>query len=561
MTVQRIWAAGKHYTVTGSGYAPEGEFKADDQRVDPNQDPALRLCLEAGLLCNDSRIEQSDEGWRIQGDPTEAALLTAAYKAGLDDEKLRRQQPRLDVLPFESERQYMATLHAIDDQKWILIKGSADQLLPRCTQTIDQDGNTTDFDPESVEPVLEDMTGDSLRVLCFARKQMESDDDSVQHRDLESGLTLLGLQAMIDPPRPEAIAAVETCHRAGIRVKMITGDHAGTAAAIARGVGITDGDDARVLTGRQLEDMDDAAFAKAALETDVFARVAPEQKLRLVKALQAHGQVTAMTGDGVNDAPALRRSDIGVAMGQSGTDVAQDAADMVLTDDNFASIEAAVEEGRGVFDNLVKFIGWTLPTNIGMGLVILAAIVSGAALPIEPVQILWINMTTVVLLGLTLAFEEKEPDLMQRPPRDPNAPILGPVLMFRIVLVGILLLAGSFGLFQWALAQGMTEHQARTIAANVFVVGELFYLFNCRSLEHSMLSLGLFSNPLLWAGCVLMILLQLLFTYAPFMHALFRTASVSAESWLWTTLAGVAIYLIIGLEKLIRRGLHSTYRQ
>jgi magnesium-transporting ATPase (P-type) len=378
------------------------------------------------------------------------------------------------------------------------------------------------------------------------------------------GLTFLGLQGMIDPPREEAIRAVQVCQTAGIEVKMITGDHAATAAAIAAQIGLggslAQGRTPDVLSGRDLEGMQDAELIDAATETSVFARVTPEQKLRLVEALQAHGEVTAMTGDGVNDAPALRRADIGVAMGINGTEVSKEAADMVLTDDNFATIAAAVEEGRSVFANLIKFITWLLPTNAGQGLVIIVAIMLAQPLPVLPVQALWINMTTAVLLGLALAFEPREPGIMGRPPRRPDAPILSGELIFRIALVGVLLLIGSFGLFEWALQRGASEAEARTIAINVFAVGQSFYLLNCRSLRYSIFRLGLFSNPWIWAGIAAMIGAQLLLTYLPVMNWLFHTAPIGWIDWLHIVLVGIVIYLVIGIEKVwrLRRETNGT---
>jgi cation-transporting P-type ATPase F len=358
---------------------------------------------------------------------------------------------------------------------------------------------------------------------------------------------------MIDPPHPEAIAAVKACQTAGMKVKMITGDHVGTALAIAEQLGINGASSKReALTGSALADLSDQDLIGAVERTSVFARVTPEQKLRLVQALQARGHVVAMTGDGVNDAPALRRADIGVAMGIAGTEVAKDASDMILTDDNFASIEAAVEEGRGVFDNLVKFITWTLPTNIGEGLLILVAIFAGVTLPILPVQILWINMTTAVLLGLMLAFEPKEPGIMQRKPRDPDVPILTPTLQWRIAFVSALLLAGSFGLFNWELDNGATIEQARTVAINVFVMGELFYLFNCRSLTQSMFKLGVFSNWWVIGGVTAMILLQIVFTYMPWMNAIFSSDPIGMAAWMRVTAVGLVIYGVIGFEKWLR---------
>jgi magnesium-transporting ATPase (P-type) len=416
-----------------------------------------------------------------------------------------------------------------------------------------------------------------LRVLAFARGQLPPDAATVRHADVALGLTFLGLQAMIDPPRAEAVAAVRACQTAGMCVKMITGDHALTAAAIAsqlgldgaprptpslegRGQGEGEGEPGRVsagsvvaVTGQDLAMLTDEELIDVAEQTAVFARVAPEQKLRLVRALQARGHIVAMTGDGVNDAPALKQADIGVAMGRSGTDVAKEAADMVLTDDNFASIEAAVEEGRGVFDNLTKFIVWTLPTNIGEGLVVLMAVLAGTELPISPVQILWVNMTTAVLLGLMLAFEPKEPGIMERPPRDPHAPILSHPLLMRIGLVSTLLLIGAFGLFEWMEEVAQTSlEEARTVAVNVFVFGELFYLFNCRSLTKSMFYIGVFSNLAVIGGVLGMTALQLLFTYVPAMNRLFGSAPIGWGVWAAILLFGAIVYVIVEVEKRLR---------
>jgi Ca2+-transporting ATPase len=357
---------------------------------------------------------------------------------------------------------------------------------------------------------------------------------------------------MIDPPRTEVIDAIRACHQAGITVKMITGDHRGTAQAIGEQLGLAK-HGAKAVTGVQLAEMDEAAMREIVKDHNVFARVAPEDKLRLVRALQDNGHVTAMTGDGVNDAPALKQSNIGVAMGVAGTEVSKEAADMVLTDDNFATIEAAVEEGRGVFDNLTKIITWTLPTNLGEALIILAAIFAGVALPILPAQILWINMITVVLLGLVLALEVREPEIMRRQPRAPDAPILTRVLLGRVLLVGGLIMVGAFGLFEWALQEGRSVAQARTIAVNVVIFVELFYLFNCRSLTESVFKIGVFSNPWVFAGAGALILIQLLFTYAPFMNRFLSSAPLPLIDWGLIVAAGIITYSIIEIEKWLRR--------
>ena len=562
MTVQEIVVAGSRWTVTGGGYDPQGEFTNDGEPADPQSHAAVQETLRAGLLCNDARVFPEEGTWRVEGDPTEGALIVAARKAGLEPEQAAAERRRVESIPFESQHQYMATLHETGDagQRVAYVKGSVERILARCETALDADGGTESLEAGVFHEAAAEIGSRGLRVLAFARREFPPDTDAISHQDIESGLTFLGLQAMIDPPREEAISAVRVCRDAGVQVKMITGDHPGTAVAIAEAVGLEGARDGEgrlaALTGRDIAELDDAALIEAVDHTAVFARVAPEQKLRLVKALQSRGHVAAMTGDGVNDAPALRQADIGIAMGVTGTEVAREAADMVLADDNFSSIEAAVEEGRGVYDNLIKFIIWTLPTNVGEGLVILVAILAGLRLPILPVQILWINMTTAVLLGLMLAFEPKEPGLMDRPPRDPRGPILTRPLVIRILLAGLLLLIGSFGLFEWELYQGKPIAVARTAAVNVFVVGGIFYLFNCRSLRYSMFRLGVFTNTWVLGGVALMVLLQLAFTYVPFMNTAFSSAPLDGAEWAAIVAIGLVIYAAIGAEKLIqqRRG-------
>ncbi len=556
MTVQRLWAGGARLDLAGVGYSPEGELRHRGQTVDAGDHLAHLALLRAGLLCNDSVLRQKEGTWHVEGDPTEGALLVAARKAGLDMEEMQTAAPRLDSVPFESEHQYMATLHG-GASPIVYMKGSVESVLPRCSGALGAQGEVGPLDAGEVYGQVQVLAESGLRVLAFAQLMTDADKRALHHSELSEGLTFVGLQAMIDPPREEAIQAIAACHDAGIRVKMITGDHAATAAAIAGGIGLGDpghtGDAPAALNGQQLAALSEVELIDAAHDAAVFARVTPKQKLRLVQALQARGEVVAMTGDGVNDAPALRRADIGVAMGVTGTEVAKEAADMVLTDDDFATIEAAVEEGRGVFDNLIKFITWILPTNAGQGLVIMVAVVLAESLPVLPLQALWINMTTAVFLGLTLAFEPKEPGLMRRPPRLPGLSILSGELVTRIIMVGVMLLIGSFGLFEWALTRGAGEDQARTIAVSVFAVGQSFYLLNCRSLRVSMFHLGLLSNRWVWVGIAVMMLAQLAFVYVPLMNRLFHTAPIDAFYWLPITAVGLTIYVVMGLEKAYRR--------
>ncbi|SEM01601.1 Ca2+-transporting ATPase [Syntrophus gentianae] len=552
MTVQEILAGPDLYTVTGGGYAPAGGILTPDGAALRNLPVALEECLRCGLLCNDSVLVEKEGRWIVEGDPTEGALLAAAAKGGLSGQEESKKLPRLDTIPFESQHQYMATLHSVPEENPVVYaKGSVESILIRCHSALSSEGEPLKLDADGILETVEAMAAKGLRVLAFSRMELPEGKKRISHEDVAEGMTFLGLQGMIDPPRAEAVEAVKNCHSAGVRVKMITGDHAVTASAIARKIGLAHGE--KVLTGRELAEMTDSELLETVEEVSVYARVAPEQKLRLVEALQVRGQIVAMTGDGVNDAPALKRADIGIAMGITGTEVAKEAADMVLTDDNFASIEAAVEEGRGTFDNLTKFIVWTLPTNIGEGLVILAAVFLGVVLPILAVQILWINMTTAVLIGLTLVFEPKEPGIMDRPPRVPTEPILTRMLARRILLVSGLMLLGAFGLFEWELAAGAGTAEARTVAVNVIVMVELFYLFNCRSLTKSVFEVGFFSNPWIFGGFAVMVGLQLLFTYAPVMNVAFHSKPIGIESWLRILAAAILVMLIVGIEKKFTR--------
>ncbi|MBI5234913.1 MAG: cation-transporting P-type ATPase [Deltaproteobacteria bacterium] len=553
MTVREIMAGGERFEVSGQGYAPSGRIIKQGGPDVPARSTALTECLKAGLLCNDSLLLEKDGRWGIHGDPTEGALIVSAIKGGLSYDAVRAELPHVDTIPFESQHRYMASLYegGPDNTKVAYLKGSVEAILDRCVWTLDAAGRLIELDRVTIHNNMEEMAGQGLRVLAFAKGHLNNGTNALNHVDVASDLVFLGMQGMIDPPRAESVVAIRNCRTAGIHVKMITGDHALTASAIAKQIGLEN--PSNVVTGKDLTGLSDPELIETAGKTSVFARVSPEQKLRLVEAIQSRGNIVAMTGDGVNDAPALKRADIGVAMGVTGTDVAKEAASMVLTDDNFASIEAAVEEGRGVFDNLTKFIIWTLPTNIGEGLVVLAAIFAGVTLPIEPVQILWINMTTAVLLGLMLAFEPKEPGIMTRPPRSPKAPILTRELIWRIFSVSALMLIGSFGLFRWELMRGASIAEARTVAVNVFVMVEIFYLFNCRSLTKSVLDIGLFSNPWVWAGVGGMLVLQALYTYLPAMNLMFHSAPISLEAWARILAVATIAFLVVGVEKWLRQ--------
>ena len=575
MTVTRLLAGDELFAIQGVGYEPKGEIHTLGDRdlqegreaeegkhaglsiEDLHGRVALLECLRAGVLCNDAVLVEDSGRFDIHGDPTEGALIVVARKAGLDPHVLQEELPRLDVLPFESERQYMATLHDTgpDRHRLIYVKGSLERILEHCGGMWDRYGHELPLQREGILAQAAAWSAQGLRILAVARKLAPADQALLHHEDVQHGLTFLGLFAMIDPPRAEAITAVRLAQEAGILVKMITGDHALTASAIAEQLGLQGAREGatgrlRAVTGAELARTTEAELPQLAEEVAVFARTAPEQKLRLVRALQSRGHIVAMTGDGVNDAPALKQADIGIAMGLSGTDAAREAADMVLTDDNFATIEAAIEEGRGVFDNLVKFITWTLPTNFGEGLILMVAILIGSSLPVLPIQVLWINMSTALLLGLMLVFEPKEPNIMRRPPRHPHAPLLNYPLVMRTALVSLLILLGGYSVFEWLLlVREAPVELARSAVVNVVVFVELFYLFNCRCLTHSMFHVGLFSNPWVWFGVAAMTLCQVLLTHIAPLNTLFHMAPLPLEVWAAIVIYGLVVYGIIEVEK------------
>lgn len=554
MTVRRVWTPDGQYRLTGSGYDPQGDILEETgEPVVARDRPALWLSLLAGAGCTDAALHQVDDRWQITGDPTEAAMLVAAAKGGIDGARLATERPRTATIAFSSDRQYMATLHRDRHNRHaVLAKGAVERVVDLCNGELGDDGLVRPIDRERVLDAAQSLAADGDRVLATATVDHLDEPDEFTEDAISGTLLLTGLQAMQDPPRDAAVASVASCRSAGISVKMITGDHPATAVAIARQVGLLDDDvtdrDA-VLTGADLRALPDDGFAETVDRVPVFARIAPEQKLRLVEALQERGHVVAMTGDGVNDAPALRQSDIGVAMGASGTEVAKDAADIVLTEDNFSNIEAAVEEGRGAFDNLTKFITWTLPTNLGEGLVILVAILVGTALPILPTQILWINMTTAVLLGLMLAFEPKEAGIMSRSPRDPARPLLTRALVSRIVLVSTLIVAGAWWIFAWEQMRGASGEEARTAAVNLFVMAEIFYLFSCRTLAGPVRRVGWLTNRWVIGGVAIQVAAQIALTYLPALNTVFGTVPIGIRAWLRILVVAVLVAVVVGVHK------------
>ncbi|WP_404786339.1 cation-transporting P-type ATPase [Altericista sp. CCNU0014] len=542
MTVQRIYAGGQVYEVSGSGYSPKGEIVPTAHSITGGSDgdeltPTLEDCLRAGLLCNDSRLDQTDNEWSVVGDPTEGALIAAAQKAGLSQSGLAASMPRLDSIPFESQYQYMATLQDASP-RLIYVKGSVEAILSRCSQMWDAQGQAISLDRDLIEKSIETMAAQGLRVLAFARKEVNPHQHAIDHDDLETGLVFLGLQGMIDPPRPEAIAAVRVCHSAGIQVKMITGDHITTARAIAQRMGIQKSAQVMAFEGQHLAQMDDSQLAQAVEEGDVFARVAPVQKLQLVEALQSKGEVVAMTGDGVNDAPALKQADIGIAMGKAGTDVAREAAAMLLTDDNFASISAAVEEGRTVYQNLRKAIAFLLPVNGGESMTILISALLARDLPILSLQVLWLNMINSVTMTVPLAFEPKSRGVMQQPPLNPKEPLLSRNLLRRISIVSIFNWLLIFGIFEWAKSTTGYVAVARTMAIQALVAARIVYLLSISQLGISLVarfrrqSTAMTNAPAIIIGIVSAIVLQILFSQVSVMNTLFATAPLTLNQWL-----------------------------
>lgn len=554
MTVRGIVLASGTYTLSGVGYAPEGSLTTESGAVlsTLQEDSVLHSALRAMLLCNDAGLREEQGRWIVQGDPMEAALLTAVRKAGLDSPREVHHWPRLDVIPFAGEHQYMATLHRSPegDERYVFLKGAPERVLDLCAEVMTPTG------PQPLErdvwlAHVEARAALGERVLAVAQQQCLEPRTQLSSQDIQPNLVLLGLFGLLDPPREEAIQAVTDCRSAGITIKMITGDHAKTALAIGEQLGLETRYGA--LTGRDLDRLDDAALKSQVLKVNVFARTTPAHKLRLVRALQAQRHVVAMTGDGVNDAPALKQADVGVAMGHNGTETAKEASEMVLIDDNFASIANAVREGRTVYDNLKKAISFLLPINGGESGSIITAILLGLALPITPLQVLWVNMVSSVGLAMALAFEPAERDIMQRPPRRRDEAILSAFVIWRIVFVSLLFLAGIFGMYTWSIAQGFSVEQARTHAVNTLVIMEIFYLFSVRSLRaRSWTVASILGTKAVFIAVTVVLLLQVVFTYAPFMQLFFDTRPMSATMIGIVLGVGVVVFLILELEKWLR---------
>jgi magnesium-transporting ATPase (P-type) len=552
MTVTTVVTTQQILTVTGTGYDPHGEIRLNDQPFPADKSPQLIEIARAGILCNDSSLNQKDDQWTISGDPTEASLIPFAIKCDLNPRLIQDSWPRVDVIPFESKHRFMATLnHDHHGHRFIYLKGAPETVLEICNWQRSDNGRQL-LDKEYWQKRIEEIAANGQRALALACKPVPTEKNVLLFEDVRDDMILLGLCGIIDPPREEAIKAVRQCQEAGIRVKMITGDHRLTAIAIGAQMGI--GQRGEALTGEQLEQFDDKMVRRYVKDVDVFGRVSPEHKLVLVRALQAQDEVVAMTGDGVNDAPALRQADVGVAMGIKGTEVAKEASEVVLADDNFASIANAVSEGRTVYDNIRKSILFILPTNVAEMMIVVVAVFLGYILPITPVQILWINMVTAVTLALSLAFEPAESDVMRRLPREPSEPILTGFLIWRISFVSLILVAGTFGLFLWELGRETHIEAARTVAVNTLVVFEMFYLLTSRYLMKSTLSLeGLLGNKYVPLTICLLVVFQLAFTYFGPMQHLFQTYALGWAEWLRIVAVALIVFILVEVEKLYFR--------
>ncbi|HHT7620909.1 TPA: cation-transporting P-type ATPase [Legionella pneumophila] len=557
MAVSSVLTDDHLFILGGVGYEPQGTITLNEQVIDNNEYPLLKKLARAAMLCNDASLHKQENNWTVEGDPMEGALLAFAGKTGLVLQEENALWVRTDVIPFDAKHQFMATLnHNHLQHAMIFVKGAPEQILTMCQNQQSNQGEIQPLNESYWKEQMEQVAARGQRLLAFAVKKTKPEHTVLEFADIETGLTLLGMVGLIDPPRPEAIEAVTQCHTAGIQVKMITGDHASTALAIGRQIGLKNLD--KVLTGIDLDNMDDAILRNVVLETDIFARTSPEHKLRLVMALQSRGMTVAMTGDGVNDAPALKRADAGITMGRKGSEVAKEAAEFVLIDDNFASIVAAVREGRTVYDNLKKVISWTLPTNAGEAMTVILALLLGLSLPVTPIQILWINLITAVTLGIALAFEPTEEGTMHRPPRPRSEPLLTGSLVWHIILVSILFICGVFGLYFYALDRGYSIELARTIALNTLVVLEIYHLFYIRNIYSTSLTWkAAQGTKAIWIAVIVVTVAQFTITYCSLLQTIFVTESVPFWDGVLIVLTGAVFFAVIEIEKQLRLRINS----
>ncbi|MDP3561826.1 MAG: cation-transporting P-type ATPase [Legionellaceae bacterium] len=554
MSVTSVVTSAHQFILEGSGYEPVGKIILKERQIDSNEHPLLLELAQAATLCNDASLHQHAGRWVMEGDPMEGALLTFAGKTDLRmQQEERNAWTRTDTIPFDAKHRFMATLHHNHLNKaFIFIKGAPEQILNMCQEQRTNDGQLDVLNKQYWLEQIESVAAKGQRVLAFAmRPIIHANHTTLEFTDVEHGLIFLGIVGLIDPPRPEAIAAIAQCHQAGIQVKMITGDHASTAVAIGQQIGLQN--TSRVLTGADLDKMNDESLKAVVLMTDIFARTSPEHKLRLVMALQSHRMTVAMTGDGVNDAPALKRADAGIAMGKKGSEVAKEAADLILTDDNFTSIEAAVREGRTVYDNLKKVISWTLPTNAGETITIIVALLFGMSLPVTPVQILWINLITTITLGMTLAFEPTEENTMRRPPRPRNEPLLTGVLVWHIIVVSILFVCGVFAIYFYAIERHYSIELARSIALNTLVVMEIFHLFFIRNIYGTSLTWkAVKGTKVVWLSITILTMAQFAITYIPFLQQIFSTKPIPLFDGVLILILGIVFFAILEIEKQLR---------
>ena len=554
MTVKAIITADCCYRVEGDSYEPQGNIclEGSNEPVQIKPGSVLETYLRTIDLCNDSQMIQDERGlWGITGGPTEGALKVLAAKARLEPVDARL----VAKIPFDSQYKYMATHQKMGDVEQVLITGAPDVIFALCRQQMSKQG-AVPFEPQYWEEEMARFARQGLRMVAAAYKPADVGSTTLTHDDLREGLVFLGIAGMMDPPRPEAIDAIHACQNAGIRVKMITGDHPQTAMSIGQMLGITNSSQA--MTGYQLEHMDDAELAKAAVEFDIFARTSPEHKLRLVKALQGNGEVVGMTGDGVNDAPALRQADVGIAMGIKGTEVTKEAADMVLTDDNFATIASSVKEGRRVYDNLKKTILFIMPTNLAQGLLIIIALLAGNIIPLTPVLILWMNMATSATLSFGLAFEAAERNAMNRPPRKTGQHVMDAFAVWRVAFVGTMIAVAAFILEAWLAPRGHSPEFIRTVLLQMLVTAKWVYMINCRSSDSFSLNMGLLRNKGIWLVSGVLLLMQLVIIYVPVMQTMFGTEGLPPRYWFITLVIGIAMFLVVEVEKRLTRRFRKT---
>ncbi len=552
MMVSSVLTAQHLFTLEGVGYQPEGLLTLDDIAVSPGEHTVLEELGRTAALCNDAQLREKNGVWFAEGDPMEGALLAFAGKLDVSVQQEQAHWQRTDAIPFDARHRFMATLHHNHQrQAFVFVKGAPEQVLAMCQQQRTPDGKTTTLQADYWTRQAATIAAMGQRVLALAVQPMPPEQSILEHEEINGSLIMLGLVGMIDPPRPEAIQAVAECHEAGIRVKMITGDHAQTAAAIGRQVGLQNPD--KVLTGQDIDALSDLALQQAVEQCDIFARTSPEHKLRLVMALQANGMTVAMTGDGVNDAPALKRADAGIAMGLKGSAAAKEAADLVLADDNFASIVAAVREGRTVYDNIKKIITWTLPTSAGEAMVIIVALLGGLALPITPIQILWVNLITAATLGIALAFEPTEENTMRRPPRRRNEPLLNATMSWYIIMISVLILCGVYGIYHYAIERQYATELARTLVVNTLVMMEIFLLFFVRNIYGTAFTWqAIRGTKVIWLVIACIAAAQLVITYLPVAQQVFGTRPMTLTDGALVFCIGVTVFALCEIEKQLR---------